>query len=144
MVTARRLKSSPVASCVGYHAIVYCVVRRVSVTDVTSTTQSGLTWWVVHITVIGWMLGGVGCQATGKGAELSCEIDCTISLWSWILLWKYPHFVQISTFHGYYPHFVEIPTFRGYYPHFVYISVFRENIHILLILSAFHENIHVP
>ena len=60
-----------------------------------------------------------------KGLELSCELDYPISFWLWILTWKYPHFVEISTFHGYYPHFVEISTFYGYYPYFVYISIFR-------------------
>ena len=83
-------------------------------------------------------------RATSKSAELSCEIDYAISLWSWILSWKYPHFLGISTFRGYYTHFVEISTFRRYYPQFVYISVFRGNIHVLWVLSAFCGNIHVP
>ena len=82
--------------------------------------------------------------ATSKGTELSYELNYAISFWSWILSWKYFHFVEISTFHGYYPHFVEISTFRGYYPNFVYISVFCGNIHVLWILSAFLGNIHVP
>ena len=56
--------------------------------------------------------------------KLSCEIDYSISFWLWVLLCKYPHFVEISMFRRYCPHFVEISTFRGYYPHFVYISVF--------------------
>ena len=66
-----------------------------------------------------WMFGGVGCHATSKGAELSCDLDYAISFWPWILSWKYPHFVEISTFRGYYPHFMEISTLCGYYPHFV-------------------------
>ena len=54
------------------------------------------------------------------------------------ILWKYTHFVEISTsrgsylhfvdisvFHGYYPHFVEISTFSGYYPNFREISTFH-------------------
>ena len=89
------------------------------------TARAGLTWSGVHVMVMGWMFGGVGCHVTSKGAELSCELDYTILFWSWILSWKYPHFVEISTFYGYYPHFVEIYMFRGYYPHFVHISVFR-------------------
>ena len=83
-------------------------------------------------------------SSTIKCAELRCELDYAISFWSWILSWKYPHFVEISTFCGYYLHFVEISMFRGYYPHFVYISIFRGNIHVLWILSAFRGNIHVP
>ena len=75
--------------------------------------------------VLGWMFGGIGCRATSKGAYLSCELDYAISFWSWILSWKYPHFVEISAFRQYYPHFVEISTFRGYYPHFVHVSIFR-------------------
>ena len=59
-----------------------------------------------------------------KGAELNCEIDYTISFWSWMLSWKSPHFVKISTFRGYYLHFVERSAERGYYPHFVDIYVF--------------------
>ena len=86
------------------------------------------------------MFGGVGCHATSKGteyatskgaeyatskgAELSCELDYDISFWLWILLWKYPHFVEISTFRRYYPHFVEISTIYGYYLYFMYRSVF--------------------
>ena len=62
---------------------------------------------------------------TSKGVELSCELDCAISFWTWILSRKYPHFEEISIFRGYYPHFVEISTFCEYYPHFVDISVFR-------------------
>ena len=64
-------------------------------------------------------------SATIKCAELSCELYYTISFWSWILLWKSLHFVEISTFCGYYLHFVEISTFCWYHPHFVYIYVFR-------------------
>ena len=71
------------------------------------------------------------CCATGKGAELSCELYYAISFWLWILSWKYPHFVEISTF-------------RGYYPHLLYISISCGNIHVLWILSVFCGNIHVP
>ena len=78
--------------------------------------------------VVGWMFGDVRCHAMSKGAELSCELDYVILFWSWILSWKYPHLVEISTFRGYYPHFVEISTFCGYYPYFV-----RSISHILLI-----------
>ena len=80
--------------------------------------------------VVGWMFSGVGCHATSKGAELSCELDYAISFWLWILSCKCPHFVEISTL-------------RGYYPHFVYITVFCGNIHVLWILSAFCGNIHI-
>ena len=45
------------------------------------TARSGLTWSGVHVVVVGWMFDGVGCHATGKGAELSCELDYTISFW---------------------------------------------------------------
>ena len=75
--------------------------------------------------VMGCMYGGFWCHATSKGTELSFEVDYAISFLSWILSWKYPHFVEISTFRGYYPHFVEISTFRGYYLHFVEISTER-------------------
>ena len=108
------------------------------------TTRAGLTWSGLHVVVMGWIINGVGCHAMIKGAELSCELDYTISFWSWILSWKNPYFMEIPTFRGYYPHFVYISTFRGYYPHFVYISVFPGNIHVLWILSAFGGNIHVP
>ena len=75
----------------------------------------GLTWSGVHILVVVWMFGGVGCHATSKGVELSSDLDYVISFWSWILSWKYLHI---------YPYFVEIPTFCGYYPHFMEISTF--------------------
>ena len=45
------------------------------------TARAGLTWSGVHVVVVGWMFGGVGCHATSKGAELSCELDYTISFW---------------------------------------------------------------
>ena len=83
-------------------------------------------------------------NATSKGESLSCELDYPISSWLWIVSWKYPHFVEISKFHGYYPHFMGISAFRGYYPHFVLISVFCGNIHVLWILSAFCGDVHVP
>ena len=42
------------------------------------TARAGLTWSRLHVVVVGWMFGGVGFHATSKGAELSCDIDCTI------------------------------------------------------------------
>ena len=57
-----------------------------------------------------------------KCAELSYELDYSILFWSWILLWKYPHFMEIFTSRGYYPHLVEISMFCGHYLHFVDIS----------------------
>ena len=33
------------------------------------TTLLGLTSLVVHVLVVGWMFGDVGCHATSKGAE---------------------------------------------------------------------------
>ena len=64
-------------------------------------------------------------SATSKDVEISCEIDYTISFWSWILLWKSLHFMEISTFCGYYLHFMEVSKFRGYYLHFLGIYVLR-------------------
>ena len=58
--------------------------------------------------VVGLMFCGVGYHTTGKRVELSYDLDCTISFWSWILSWKCPHLMEISTFRGYYPHFVDI------------------------------------
>ena len=45
------------------------------------TARAGLMWLGVHDVVVGWMFSGVGCHATSKGAELSCELDYTISFW---------------------------------------------------------------
>ena len=42
------------------------------------TNRAGLKWLGAHVVVVGWMFGGVGCHVTGKGAELSCELDYTI------------------------------------------------------------------
>ena len=81
--------------------------------------SSGLTCSGVHVVFVRWVFGGVGCHETSKGAELSCELDYVISFLSWILSCKYPHFMEISIFHGYYPYFVDISVFCGYYPHFV-------------------------
>ena len=39
------------------------------------TARLVLKWSGVHIVVVGWMFDGVGLHATGKGAELSCELD---------------------------------------------------------------------
>ena len=124
MVTARRLRSAPVASRAVYHAIGACIILSIAVTSFAASAQVGLIWLLVHVMVVGWVFEGVGCHATSKVVELSCELDYAISFWSWILTWKYTHFVELSTFRGYYPHFVEIFTFRGYYQHFLYISVF--------------------
>ena len=41
------------------------------------------------------------------------------------ILWKYPHSMEISTFHVYYLHFVDVYAFHVYYPFFVDISTFR-------------------
>ena len=46
------------------------------------TDRAGLTWSGVHVVVVGWMFSVVGCHATSKGAELSCDMYYTISLWS--------------------------------------------------------------
>ena len=62
---------------------------------------------------------------TSKGAELSCKWDYTILFWFWILLWKYLHFMGISTFSRYYPHLwkyphsVDIIRILWIYPHFM-------------------------
>ena len=97
--------------CLGTHwDSVGRVIRRVAVTDVTAAALAGLTCSEVHVVVLGWMFGGVGCIATSKGAKLSCELYYSISFWPCILLWKYLFFVDISTFRGYYPHFIEIST----------------------------------
>ena len=45
------------------------------------TNRVGLKCSGVHFVAVGWMFGGVGCHATSKGAEFSCEIDYTISFW---------------------------------------------------------------
>ena len=87
--------------------------------------------------VVGWIFDGVGCHATSKCYELSCEIDYDISFWSWILLWKYPHLVEISKFRGYYPHLVYISVFRGDYPHFVEITTFPGYHPYLVYISVF-------
>ena len=42
------------------------------------TARAGLTWSGVHVVVVGWLFGGVGCHATNKGTELRCELDYTI------------------------------------------------------------------
>ena len=89
--------------------------------------------------VVGWMFGGIGWHSTSKGAELSCDLDYTISLWSWILLWKCLHFLKISTFCGYYLHFMEISKFRGYYSHFVDIYVLRGYYQHFMGISMFHR-----
>ena len=44
--------------------------------------RAGLAWPGVHVVVVGWMFGGVGCHATSKSAELSCDLDDIISFWS--------------------------------------------------------------
>ena len=77
-------------------------------------------------------------SATSKGAELSCELDYTFSFWSWILLWKSLHFVEISMFCGYYH------TSRGNIHVPWILSAFRGYICITWILSAFRGSIHVP
>ena len=131
------LRDSPVAACAGYHDIGARVICRVAVADVTAAARAGLTWLGAFVVVVGWMFGDVGCHTTSKGVKVSCELDYIISFWLWILSWKYPHFVEISTFRGYYPHFVEISTFHGYYPHFMYISVFCGYYQHLMEISTF-------
>ena len=111
VLTMAHLRASPVAACAGYHAIIASIICRTAVTAVTAASQLGLTWSLVLVVVVGWVSRGVGCHAMSKVVELSCDIDCVISLWSWILLWIYPHFVEISTFRGYYPHFCVYPYF---------------------------------
>ena len=120
-----RLRASRVADRAGYHSIGDHVVYGAAVMAITAAAQSGLTWSGALAVVVGWISGGVRCDATSKGVELSCDLDYTISFWSWALSWKYPHFIEISMFRGYYPHFVEISVFCGYYPHYVEISTFR-------------------
>ena len=78
MVAARLLRASHVAARVGYRAIGARVIRRVAVTSVTTAFLGGLTWLGLYVVVVGSMFGGVGCHATSKGAELSCDLDCAI------------------------------------------------------------------
>ena len=114
MVTARLLRVVSVTARAGYHAIGACAIYSVAVTAVTTAAQEGLTWLGLHVVVMGWIFGIVGRHVTSKGVELSCGLYYATSFWSWILSWKYPHFVEISTFRRYYPHFVEISMFREY------------------------------
>ena len=51
------------------------IIHRVIVTAVTADARGGLTWSGVHVVVVGWMFGGVGCHATSKYAKLTCELD---------------------------------------------------------------------
>ena len=46
------------------------------------TIRAGLTLSGLHVVVVGWMFSGVGCHTTSKGAELSFELDYTISFGS--------------------------------------------------------------
>ena len=73
--------------------------------------------------VMGWIFGRVVCHETSKGADLSCELDYTISFLFWILSWRYPHFVEISMFCKYYPHFVDIICILRIYPN--YLDIIR-------------------
>ena len=112
--------------CINYYLFIYmcaCVVNYLLIRESNIFTS-------FYLTVP---------TATNKGAELSCEIDYTISFWSWILSWKSLNFVEISTFRGYYMYFVEISTFRGYYPHFVDISALRGYYpHFMDIIYIYH------
>ena len=81
-VTTRRLRGAPVAACAVYYVIGAYVIRRVAVTSITDFARAGLTWSRLHIVVVGWMFGAVGCHVTIEGAELSCELDYIISLYS--------------------------------------------------------------
>ena len=106
MVTVLCLRAAHIATCVGYHSIGARVFCRVAVTSIAADARAGLTCPGVHVVVVGWIFGVVVCHATSKGAKLSCKLYYAISFWSWILMWKYLHFVLIYTFRGYYPHSV--------------------------------------
>ena len=79
MATARCLRYAPVVAHTVYHAISDRVIRRVAVTAVTDASRARLKWSRVHVVDVGWMFVGVGCNATSKGAELSCDLDYAIS-----------------------------------------------------------------
>ena len=40
------------------------VIRRFAVMAVTNAARVRLAWLGVHVVVVGWMFGGVGCHAT--------------------------------------------------------------------------------
>ena len=85
------------------------------------TTRSGLTWLGVHVVFVGCMFDRVGCHATSKGAELSCELDDILVV---------DIIREVSSFHG--------------NIHILWIlSAFLGNIHILWILSALRGYIFI-
>ena len=113
-----RLRASPVASRVGYHVIGARIIRRVAVTAATNAARAGLTWSGVQVMVVGWMVGGVGYDATSKGAELFYDLDCDILFWLWILsvFRENIHVLWIlSAFCGYIHVLWIFSVFRGYY-----------------------------
>ena len=57
-------------------------------------------------------------KVTGKGVELSCELNYAISLWRWILLCKNSHFLEISIFWKY-PQNVDIIHISWIYSYFM-------------------------
>ena len=65
------LRYDHVSNHVGYHFIGTRIIRRVTVTAVTSADQAVLTWSGVLVVVVGWMFGGIGCHTISKGVELS-------------------------------------------------------------------------
>ena len=67
MVTVCRLRAAPVAACTGLHDIGAQIIRRVVVKNVNAAPRAVFTWSGVHILVVRWMFGGVGCHATIKG-----------------------------------------------------------------------------
>ena len=72
-------RADPVAACAGCYSIGARVIHRVAVRAVTDAARAGLTWAGVLGVVVGRMFGSVGCHATSKVAELSCELDYVIS-----------------------------------------------------------------
>ena len=143
VVIARHLGSVHISVWVVYHAIVTRVIRRVAMTAVTAAAWAGLIWSGVHVLVVGCIFGGVGCHTTSKGVELSCELYYVISFWSWIFSWKYPYWMEISTFRGFirilwkYPCSVDIIRISCIYPYFVDI------IPILCIYPCSVDIIHI-
>ena len=78
MGTTRCFRAAYVAACAGYYAIGARVIHGITVAAVTAAYRAGLTLSVVHVVVVGWIVGDVGCHATIKVVELSCELYCAI------------------------------------------------------------------
>ena len=120
-------RAAHVSDHMGYHSIGARIIRGFAVTAITAATGAGLTWSGVLVVVVGWVFSGSGCHTTSKGAELSSELDYSISFWLWILSLKYLHFMEVSTCRGYfriswkYPSSVDIFRILWIYPYFVYI-----------------------